>query len=283
MARVRRILGGAKVGHAGTLDPDATGVLVLCLGKATKLSAFLMESTKVYAGVARLGVTTDTQDASGKVLRERRVDVNEAALREAARRFVGPIEQIPPMFSAVKVEGQKLYRLARRGVEIERAPRPVFVHAFDIGTVTFPEFEFSLSCSKGTYVRTILHDLGEALGTGGHLVRLSREAQGGFRRDAALPFAALDAPDADAAIRRAKVSPDVALATLPGLEVGETALPLVMGAAVPAGPPQGPGTGLVRLLGGGRLLGLARGAEDGLRVVHVFGGAPPHGRARRTP
>ncbi|MGH2570502.1 MAG: tRNA pseudouridine(55) synthase TruB, partial [bacterium] len=179
VARVRRVLPGARVGHAGTLDPAATGVLVICVGGATKISAFLMEGEKEYVGTATLGVTTDTQDADGRVVRERPVAADDAAIRAAATRFVGEIEQVPPMYSAVKVGGEKLYRLARQGLEIERAARRVRVHAFEIVGVALPHVDFVLRCSKGTYVRTILHDLGEALGCGAHLARLVRERQGG--------------------------------------------------------------------------------------------------------
>ena len=176
------------MGHAGTLDPAATGVLVLCVGKATKISAFLMEGEKEYVGTGRLGVTTDTQDGEGQVVQERPVDTDADAVRQAAARFVGEIEQVPPMYSAVKVGGQKLYRLARQGQEVERKPRPVTVHALEIGRVELPEFDFILRCSKGTYVRTIVHDLGEALGCGGHLAGLVRERQGSFGRERAVTW-----------------------------------------------------------------------------------------------
>ncbi len=282
VARVRRVLGGAKVGHAGTLDPDATGVLVLCVGKATKLSAFLMEGTKVYAGVGRLGIATDTQDASGRTVREGPVTCTEAELRAAAAHFVGRIEQVPPMFSAVKVEGRKLYQLARRGVEVERAARPVTVHAFDIGRVDLPDFEFSLSCSKGTYVRTVVHDLGEALGCGGHLVRLAREAQGGFTRAQAFPFETLAAPDAAASLRAALVHPADAFADLPAVELGRTTPAPRTDALLPATPDVPEGAGLVRLTAGGRLAALARRTPEGLRVLHVMPAGAAFGRPGRT-
>ncbi len=282
VARVRRVLGGAKVGHAGTLDPDATGVLVLCVGKATKLSAFLMEGRKVYAGVGRLGIATDTQDATGRTLSERPVTCTEAELRAAAMRFVGRIEQVPPMFSAVKVEGKKLYQLARRGVEVERAARPVTVHDFDITRVDLPDFEFSLSCSKGTYVRTVVHDLGEVLGCGAHLLRLAREAQGAFPRSRAVPFDVLDTADAAATLRAALLAPADAFADLPAVEL-DRAEPVPRAGAVLAGPAAGrTEPGLVRLISGGRLAALARSTPEGLRVLHVVAGGATYGRPGRT-
>lgn len=285
MARVRRVLGGAKVGHAGTLDPDATGVLVVCLGPATKISAFLMEGEKVYVGRGRLGISTDTQDASGKVLSERAVSVTEADIRQAAERFVGKIEQVPPMFSAVKIDGHKLYRLARQGVEVERAARPVTVHAFRIESVTLPDFSFSLRCSKGTYVRTLVHDLGEALGCGAHLVELVRAAQGGFRREDALPWAALEEADAPEAIRRASIRPEEALAFLPSCELAASAPALRAGVLLPRDAIRSnQREGLVRLArSDGRLAGIARASEEGFRVLHLFAPAAGFGRPRREP
>jgi tRNA pseudouridine55 synthase len=257
---------------------------VICLGRATKLSAFLMEGEKTYVGRGRLGVATDTQDASGRVVRERSVDVAAEALQEAARRFVGRIEQVPPMYSAVKVAGQKLYRLARRGLEVPRTPRPVTVLAFDVLGVDLPHFEFALRCSKGTYVRTLVHDLGEALGCGAHLVALAREAQGVFARAEALPFAALEGSDAADAVRRARIPPEAALAFLPAcaadlpgpsLRVGALLAPAVVG----SGP-----EGTVRILGPqGRLAAIGRRGPEGVRVVHVLAPGGGYGRGLRAP
>jgi tRNA pseudouridine55 synthase len=279
------VLGGAKVGHAGTLDPDATGVLVVCLGPATKISAFLMEGEKVYVGRGRLGISTDTQDASGKVLRELPVSVAEEDVRRAAERFVGKIEQVPPMFSAVKIDGHKLYRLARQGVEVERAPRPVTVHAFAIESVSLPDFAFSLRCSKGTYVRTLVHDLGEALGCGAHLVELARAAQGGFRREDALPWAVLDEEGAAETIRRASIRPEESLAFLPACALGVSVGALRAGMLLPRDACDSRlREGLVRLArSDGRLAGIARASDDGFRVLHLFGGGAGFGRPRREP
>lgn len=283
VARVRRILNGAKVGHAGTLDPDATGVVVICVGKATKISAFLMEAEKVYRGTGRLGITTDTQDASGTTVDERPVDVTEDALHEAVRGFVGRIDQMPPMYSALKVDGHKLYRLARRGVEVERASRPVTVHAFGITRTFLPEFDFEVRCSKGTYVRTLIHDLGEALGCGGHLAALSRERQGGFVREEALGWDALDGADAAERIRLAMVSPEEALAFLPRLRLPASAAPLRAGGLVPAvGLPEGE-DGTCRLaIGPGGDVGVGRRSPEGVRTLFLFPPGPRFGRGRRA-
>jgi len=283
VAWVRRVLPGAKVGHAGTLDPDATGVLVICVGKATKVSSFLMEGEKEYVGVGRLGITTDSQDASGTVVREREVAVDEAAIREAALAFVGRIEQIPPMFSAVKIDGQKLYRLARKGVEIERPARSVVVHAFEIGGVRLPDFDFRLRSSKGTYVRTIVHDLGDALGCGAHLLRLARTRQGGFDLEGAVPFDVLRSDGGVQAIRAARRSPGEALEFLPVRKLTAVPEPLRAGTQVPLdrledGPP-----GVIRLgLPGGGIAGIGTVDAEGMRVLHLFPPGSPWGRGRRS-
>lgn len=285
VARVRRILGGAKVGHAGTLDPDATGVLVICIGPATKISSFLMEAEKIYEGCARLGVTTDTQDASGEVLQERSVNATEEDVRREAAAFVGKIEQVPPMYSAVKVGGQKLYRLARKGLEVERPARPVTIYSLDVTDVSMPTFDFTVRCSKGTYVRTLVHDIGERLGCGGHLVRLSRARQGGFDRASALPWEALEVPDfADAArdIRAAVIPPREALEFLPALELPESVdTPRANTRVPPELLPEGP-TGFCRIAFPGQpSVAVGNRTLEGLQILYVF---PPRdfGRGKRN-
>ncbi len=192
---VRRGIGagrrhGPKVGHAGTLDPDATGVLVVAIGRATRLVPFLQASTKTYDARLTLGITTDSLDASGKVLEVRDASgVDEASLCEALKSFVGEIEQIPPMVSAVKVGGERLHRKARRGEVVERKKRPVTIH--DIVLEGFrpgpaAEADFLVTCSAGTYVRTLAADVGDRLGVGGHLSALRRIGSGRFTLDQAL-------------------------------------------------------------------------------------------------
>jgi len=182
VAAVRGCFGQRRVGHAGTLDPDATGVLLVGLGRVTRLLRFLTALDKEYRGEVVLGVATDTQDASGNVVG--RYDMDEVDLAEVqagAAALTGDIEQIPPMVSAVKVDGQPLYKLARQGVEVERPPRPVTVHRFEVSAATGPGvFPITVRCSSGTYVRTLAADLGTALGGGAHLKNLRRTRIGSF-------------------------------------------------------------------------------------------------------
>ncbi len=183
--RVRRALGVRKVGHAGTLDPPATGLLLIGVGRATRLLRFLGDLQKVYEGTGVLGVETTTLDAEGEVVRESPVEVSESGLRAVVAGLVGPIEQVPPMYSAVKVGGEKLYRAAREGRTVEAAPRSVEVFAFDLTGFASPRFDFTVRSSAGTYVRSHVADVGAKLGCGAHLERLRRTAIGPFSADAA--------------------------------------------------------------------------------------------------
>src|SRR5438552_9881553 len=160
VSAVRRALGTRKVGHAGTLDPMATGLLLVGVGRATRLLRFLGDLPKVYEGTGCLGIETNTLDAEGDVVRERPVEVSEADLRAGATAFIGSIEQVPPAFSAVKVGGRKLYQAARKGESVEVPARPVTVWAFDVRRFERPRFDFRVECSSGTYVRTLVADLG---------------------------------------------------------------------------------------------------------------------------
>ena len=179
--RLRRKLSMQRIGHAGTLDPMATGLLVMLIGKATRISQYLISLDKGYLGEATLGVTTNSQDAEGEVMVTRPVPtLTEAQLREAMAGFLGDQYQIPPMFSAIKVGGVPLYKKAREGEEIVREPRFIRVTAFELLTFDTPKLTFRLDCTKGTYVRTIAYDLGEKLGCGAHLSALRRTASGKF-------------------------------------------------------------------------------------------------------
>jgi tRNA pseudouridine55 synthase len=179
--RARRALGIRKIGHAGTLDPNATGLLVMAVGEATRFLPYLHLEPKVYEGVAQLGITTTTQDVEGEVVARRPVgDVSLASVRQAVAALTGEIQQIPPMYSAVQVGGQRLYKLARSGHTVERSPRTVTVHEFMIDALADDKVTFRVVCSGGTYVRTLAHDLGEALGTGANLVSLRRTQIGEF-------------------------------------------------------------------------------------------------------
>jgi tRNA pseudouridine55 synthase len=177
---VRRALGTRKVGHAGTLDPAATGLLIIGVGRATRLLRFLGELPKLYEGSGILGIETDTLDATGQVVRQAPVHVTESGLRSAMAALTGEIEQVPPAYSAVKVGGQPLHRSARKGRAVVAPPRKVHVYAFTLRRFTPPVFDFRARCSGGTYVRTLVADVGGALGCGAHLVRLRRTGVGPF-------------------------------------------------------------------------------------------------------
>lgn len=175
--RVRRKLRIKRVGHAGTLDPMATGLLLILVGKATKLSQHLMGLDKSYAGTMKLGVTTESHDVDSEIVEERPVPaLSNEELKEVVAGFMGDQYQLPPMYSAKKVDGVPLYKLARKGKTVEREPRFIRVSRYDITRFESPEVDFFVSCSKGTYVRTLAHDLGEKLGCGAHLTALRRTA-----------------------------------------------------------------------------------------------------------
>ena len=181
VALVRRQLQIKKVGHCGTLDPIATGLLLLTLGRGTKIQDLLMSEDKEYTGTLTLGITTDTQDRAGKILEERPVPpLDEPLVRSAFEKFRGDFYQMPPMVSAIKQGGVPLYKLARQGKTVEREPRLVHVYSYTISRIESPEIDFSVSCSKGFYVRTYAHDIGEALGCGAHLKDLRRTRSGRF-------------------------------------------------------------------------------------------------------
>ena len=179
-AKLRSVFHERRVGHGGTLDPMATGVLPVFIGRATRAAEFLESAEKEYVAGLRLGVVTDTQDTSGTVLETNSVCVTRAQLEAALRQFLGPIEQIPPMYSAIKINGQKLYELARRGQEVARRPRSITIHALELLEGEGADWTIRVRCSKGTYVRTLCHDLGRALGCGGCMSSLRRTRAGSF-------------------------------------------------------------------------------------------------------
>lgn len=175
VAKLRGIVGQKKIGHTGTLDPDATGVLPVCLGKATKLCDMLTDKSKTYETVLLLGKTTDTQDISGTILSEGSIDeIDNDAVIKCIGEFVGDYLQVPPMYSALKVNGRKLYELARQGIEVERKARPIVIHQINILEVNLPRVRMEVHCSKGTYIRTLCHDIGQKLGCGACMEELVR-------------------------------------------------------------------------------------------------------------
>lgn len=174
VARLRGILQTKKIGHTGTLDPEATGVLPVCIGKATKLCGLLTDKDKIYDCTLLLGQTSDTYDASGTILSKQPVTVTEEEVLEVISHYLGDIMQVPPMYSALKVGGKKLYELARAGVTVERAARPVTIYGIDVLSMDLPEVKLSIHCSKGTYIRSLCHDIGSELGCGGLMKTLVR-------------------------------------------------------------------------------------------------------------
>lgn len=180
VAKMRGILRQKKIGHTGTLDPDAEGVLPVCLGKGTRLCDMLTDHSKVYRAVLLLGIDTDTQDISGQILEKRPVEENPEQVLEVIKGFIGPYDQIPPMYSALKVDGKRLYELARAGKTVERQARPVVIHDITVESMELPRVTMMVSCSKGTYIRTLCHDIGEKLGCGGCMEALIRTRVGRF-------------------------------------------------------------------------------------------------------
>ena len=187
-ARLRRVFGTRRIGHGGTLDPMATGVLPVFVGRATRGVEFFEHAEKSYEAILRLGVTTDTEDITGTVLERREVNVTREALESALERFRGEILQVPPMYSALKVDGQKLCDLARKGKEVERKPRPVTIRELTLLNFTGDAAVLRVHCSKGTYIRTLCKDIGEALGCGGCMERLRRTSAGEYTIDEAIPL-----------------------------------------------------------------------------------------------
>ncbi len=276
--RVRRALGAEKAGHAGTLDPAATGVLAVCVDDAVKLQQWLAEGDKAYEATVAFGAATSTEDAEGEVVaRGDASALTEGALRAALPRFTGEIAQVPPMYSAVRVGGRRLHEAARAGEDVERAPRRVVVHALDLLGIEPPSPDglvrarIAVRCGKGTYVRTLAADLGGALGVPAHLAALRRTEASGFDLARAIPLEAAEAlgqRDRDA-LRARLVPPADALGFLPAVTIDAAeARALAQGKALPREAPPGE---LVRALGpGGGLVALCAPSAGGLRPVRVF-------------
>ncbi len=266
---VKRLLEAEKAGHAGTLDPLASGLLPLLFGEATKFAQFGLDAIKEYRAQVRLGVSSDTGDAEGKVLERRPVNVDQAALEQALERFRGQIEQVPPMYSALKHDGQPLYALARAGKSVERAARSVTVYELELLDRAEDLLLLRIRCSKGTYVRQLAVDLGLALGTVAHLEALRRTAVGGYRLDQAVTLEDLQALDGQARLAWL-LPPDSLLGDRPCAELSESqASRFLNGQAVTfPGVPQGP----CRVYrAGGVLLGVGEaGPENELRPVRLI-------------
>jgi tRNA pseudouridine55 synthase len=285
--RVRRLLRARKAGHAGTLDPLATGVLAVCVGEAVKLQQWLAGADKSYEAVVAFGAATDTEDASGRVVaRADPAGLEAGRVREALARLTGEIEQVPPMFSAVRVGGRRLHEAARAGEEVERAPRRVVVHALELRDLEAPRdglvrAHLAVRCGKGTYVRTLAADLGRALGVPAHLESLRRTAAGPFTLEQAIPLDGAEAlgRDAPERLRARLVPPAQALAFLPAVSLapGEVAM-LLQGRSLPR-PPPGP---LCRALDGdGTLVAVCAPDRTGDRLAPVRVLRPPRPEGER--
>ena len=264
VSRVRRITGQRCVGHAGTLDPLATGVLVLCLGEATRIIEYLMTDDKVYRARIRLGISTDTYDAEGQITHQTDPDhISHAQVEQGLVAFVGMLQQTPPMYSAIKHKGTPLYRLARRGQVVPRQARTVHVSALELLEWAPPELEIRVRCSKGTYIRSLAHDLGQDLGCGAHLVGLIREASGGFRLERSITLDELAEAFAGGEGPGLLQPLDMALQALPAVTVdGAAARKIGFGQRVQL--LEAPGTSMCRVYAtDGRLLALLKHDSDG--------------------
>lgn len=271
--RVRRILTTKKVGHTGTLDPFATGVLPIAVGEGTKAIPFLDEGEKRYLATLQLGITTDTLDITGTVVREAdSTQVSEADLLRAMAGLTGEIEQIPPMFSAIKQGGQPLYKLARKGIEVERAPRRVTIRRFDLLAFEPPLARIEVHCSRGTYVRTLADDLGRLLGCGASLAELRRTMSGPFRLEQALTLEQLETVVARNEIGQHLLQPLAMLEHLSRIELDADQARLVRNGQVPycCDLPELPEEGCCCLVAEGTLLAVARKRQGRLVLQRGF-------------
>lgn len=227
VAKMRGICGQKKIGHTGTLDPAATGVLPVCLGSGTKLCDMLTDRDKEYVAELLLGVETDTQDITGKVLAQRPAEASEEEVRRVCESFEGEYNQVPPMYSALKVNGKKLYELARAGKEVERKPRPVRIHELEILECRLPVVKIRVVCSKGTYIRTLCADIGEKLGCGGTMQSLRRTGVGKFGLESAVTLGELQRMKDEGRLSEAILPVDSVFEDCPALHVREESVRLL--------------------------------------------------------
>jgi tRNA pseudouridine55 synthase len=263
LQRVKRLLNARKAGHAGSLDPAATGMLPLCFGEATKVCAFLLDADKVYRVTARLGTATDTGDGDGAPVAEAPVpDLSRDEWDAILQSFRGESMQVPPMYSALKKDGKRLYELARRGETVEREPRPIRIGEIALLEAAGRRLVFRVRCSKGTYVRTLVEDIARAAGTVAHTAALHRESVAGFRAEDMHDLAGFEDEGAEA-LRRRLLPPDQALAGLPEIRLEPAqSRRFAHGQTVAAGPAEAPGTVRVYDAAGG-FLGVGERAADG--------------------
>jgi tRNA pseudouridine55 synthase len=270
VAHLRRLLRVSRIGHGGTLDPDATGVLPILVGDATKLTPYLVDLDKEYVATVRLGVRTETQDLSSPVIEARPVPPLEPpAIAAVLARFTGVIRQVPPMYSALHRAGRRLYELAREGVSIEREPRPVTVSAIQLESVALPLFTMRVTCGKGTYIRTLAADIGDALGCGAAVARLVRTRVGPYPLGAAVAWDEVWQAQSGDALRTRLLSPDSALASMPAVGLAAGAVRRFLhGQAVAGGEA---GSGLVRVYSeDGRFLGVGAAGPGTVRPERLI-------------
>lgn len=266
LQEVKRLFKARKAGHTGNLDPLASGLLPICFGEATKLSAFLLDADKMYCGTCKLGQRTSTADAEGEVIETRPLSgVDEARIREVLQRFSGTIEQIPPMHSAIKHKGQPLYKLAHKGLEVERKSRTVHIRRLELERFEGDELDIYVHCSKGTYIRTLAEDIGEALGCGAYLSGLRRTGVGAFTEAQAVSLEQVKATAEQglAALDGLLLPMEEALAEWPVVELSES-LNFYIRQGQPVLVPQAPTEGWVRLFSAAhRFIGVGQILDDG--------------------
>jgi len=221
LQNIKWLYKAAKAGHTGSLDPLATGMLPICLGEATKFSQYLLDADKTYRVTGLLGVKTDSSDSEGQIIEQRPVTISEQDLIDSLDGFRGEIMQTPSMFSALKVDGQPLYKLAREGKTIERKARPVTIYKLDCIDTSFPYFSLEVTCSKGTYIRNLVEDIGEALGCGAHVTILERLSVGGFESDQMFDMDSLEAITDIEALDKLLLPVDTAVRKYPKLTLSE--------------------------------------------------------------
>jgi len=267
---VRHITGEKRVGHAGTLDPMATGVLVVCLGQAVRVSEYLIDHDKKYRACVRLGIETDSYDATGETIATHPVDVTRDQIATALAAFAGKISQVPPAHSAIQRDGVRAYKLARRGIAVEMEPRAVEIYSLELRRIEDAEVEFDVACSKGTYIRSLAHDLGAKLGTGGHLSALTRLASGPFTLEQSLTLDGLERVVAAGELAKHLLPLDGALKQFDELRLDAGAARAVQqGRFLPA--PINLTTPLVRAYDErGRLIALLEKADTTLKPKKVF-------------
>ncbi len=263
---VKRLYGAQKAGHTGSLDPLATGMLPICFGEATKFSQFLLDADKAYRVTAKLGERTETSDSEGEIVQTREVNVTKKQLLKTIERFRGETMQIPSMYSALKHNGQPLYKLARQGIEVEREPRPINLFEIELLSFESPYFEMVVECSKGTYIRTLIDDIGEILDCGAHVTALHRTWVGAFDPEEMHSFASLQQTLDEQgleALDKLLLPADTPVMDWPEVELNQEMADYILHGQ-PVLVPKAPADGLVRLYGSqGEFLGVGEVADDG--------------------